>query len=221
MTRGDAITLIRELIDDRGANRWTTASLGLLATMTLDSLYGELLDVAPNWQRAVETVSPTSPGYVDLSADLTNRWYRFFRNGIVRESQIYSPAKSSLISLDDTGTTVLAAPSYTYVVWGGQLWLFDLDATNDVDITYSFKPTSWADLADDNTEVIWPDGHEDAYIFEIASRCLMKGAAEDWTGMSSKATAGLSRAKAWVKKWFPGPDVVEYHDNPGDWGSIE
>jgi len=218
VTRGEATTLVRELIDDRTATgRWPTASLNLLATTTLDELYDDLMEAAPNWRRTVEEPTVASPGYVDLTGT-TERFVSVIKNGVVRGGIRYSPITPSQVIMEDNA--VVSAPDNTYVIWGDQLWLFPL-ATTTVELTYLSRPTSWADLADDGQTVVWPSGYDSAYVFEIAARAMIKGAAEEPNEFRAVADRAMARCLRRIKKQYPGPVVVEHVDSPLEWGSIE
>lgn len=220
MERGDARTVIQQLIDDPDGQRWSSANLDLFASTVLDDLWGNLLTFAPylRSQRDDLTTDLSSPGYIDAGTggDLSERLYRIQK--ITRNSREYRPVDQRELVLESD--EVIVGPDYTYTRFGPRIYLLPLERSPDVEIRYSYRPTRWEDLTDDSTEVDWPDGFEAAYLHEIAGRLLLKGAAEDPSGHLEIARDAMHRLQGQIQKWYPGPSTLHTTTTPESFGSV-
>lgn len=219
MTRVEAETLIRELADDPDGARWSDFNLRLLASVTLDDLWSDLLTSVPGFLSQLDTVtSLDSPGYLDtrLVADGGKLSQRFFRiQSLTRDDQEYSQVQGHQVVLEDSER--LVGPDHSWIRYGDALYLLPLELTPEVEIRYSYLPTKWSDLGG-NTEVPWPDGHEFVYVQEIAGRAMLKGSAEDPTRILQLADSARRRCIAHCQKVGPGPLMMRFLEDPVAWG---
>jgi len=222
LTQLQAKTLIQQYIEDPNAVHWsdsgTPSNLELACDLAYDELWGEILEIDPWLLSLTETItSLTSPGYIDLDSDLTNRFYRLQQ--LVRDDQPYSKADPKDVTFDVGQSELIVAKNYRYWFVGDYLYLSPLSTTEDVDITYSFYPDRFSGLAD-GTAITWPEGHESAFIYNMAIRLMAKGGQEDSGQMLPYlADQAWKRLLSAVKRRAVGPLVVRAHDQPQDWGS--
>jgi hypothetical protein len=214
LTRAQARSLIQQLIDDTAAALWTAGNLDILTEAVLDELWGELLD----WNaylRATE-VTPTivSPGYFDLDTGLT-RFYRL--QSIVRNGQTYGEINVKDMLIDGTN---FDGPSNTYAILGSKVFLFPLDTTTPINVTFADRPTAYTSLASDATAVPWPDGYHMAYIYETASRAMEKGDREKSDTFRSRAGEQIARLRAYLRKRSVGPVGPWLNDDAREWGGV-
>lgn len=225
--KSDLRSLVRNLIDDPQKKLWDDVTLDLLTEATMDELWARLFDYFPFLNSQTDTLTPTSPGFIDLrqtgvgTGQLTNRFHRL-QSCVVGSSG----ANAITYSLADPRDVVLQggktiyAPNYRYVFYYPQLWLFPLDTTpSSVELKYSYKPTpAYRAIADANT-IGWPDGHESALWWEVAARAISKGAREDPTTFRSFAKDGWDAMLSSIRNPQIGPQVLWTGDSGTSWGS--
>lgn len=185
--KSDLRQLIRLMIDDPQKVLWADADLDLLTEQTMDALWGKIHGYFPYFTSQTDTLTTTSPGFIDLrqtgvgTGQLTNRIHRVQTvtvGSISANALTYERADPRDVVLQ--GGKVIFAPNYRYVFYGVQLWLFPLDTTaNNVELKYSFKPTPAYRTLADNALLGWPDGNEAALWWEVAARALSRGGRED------------------------------------------
>lgn len=221
LTKALARAQIRQLIDDPNSKLWTDANLDQLTELAMDEMWSDLLAYAPFLTSQLDTIaSLTSPGYLDLrittdGGALSKRFHKL--QSIVRNGTTYTKydPRDSIIELNKE----IFAPTESYSFMGDQLWLFPLDINTDVEIRYSFKPVGFVSLAD-GTKVTWPDGHDSAYIYEIAARAVSKGGREDNQGFLQLAAKSWDRLLETVRKRQIGMTVPWTADSQHDFGGI-
>ena len=217
LTKAESRTLIQQLIDDPDAARWTADNLDILASVTLDKFWAELLIEAPYLRSTLQTLtSLNAPGYINIApgGDLSERFFRVQK--ITRNGTEYSPGLQKDFVIEDEA--FLASQRSQYFRLGSQLWLSPLDTTTDVEIHYSSHPAMYDGLGESAT-VVWPDGHEEAWIYAVAARALGKGAAEESAMFKTISDDALRLCRASVKKLYPGPMPMITTDSPVSWGS--
>ena len=203
MTKEESRDLVQQLIDDPSGARWAPGRLDLLIQMTVDSLWVEIFRIVPEYLSYKQTLTTlTSPGYVDLSSDgdLTYRFYKLMK--VTRSGYEYAPIDHRLIVLEDDEVKV--GYNRTYTRMGSKLYLFPLELTPEVEVTYTYRPAAFT-LLDDGADVEWPDGHEAVYIYMAAAAALGKGAAEDPTMFKEMAEEARRRMVAELERYYPGP----------------
>lgn len=221
LTKAQARTQIRQLLDDPNSTMWTDANLDQLTELAMDEMWSDLLSYNSYLNSQLDTItSLTTPGFIDLRivADggaLSKRFHKL--QSVVRGGTTYTKydPRDTLVELN----AEIFAPTESYVFIGDQLWLFPLDTTTDVEIRYSFKPAGFVSLTD-GTKVTWPDGHDSAYIFEIAARALVKGEREDNLRMLNIAGKAWDRLIETVRKRQIGPMVPWTPDSQHEYGGI-
>jgi hypothetical protein len=221
LTKANARSLIRQIIDDPNATLWTNANLDQLAELAIDEMWGDLLSWSPWLTSQLDTItSLTSPGFMDLritgsGGALSKRFHRL--QSVVRGGTTFTKydPRDTIVELN----AEVYAPQDSYIFLGDQLWLFPLDTTTDVEIRYSFKPTAFGSLADGDA-VTWPDGHDLAYVYEIASSAIVKGDREDNNKISRIADRSWNRLLDAVRKRQIGPIVPWTPDSPHEFGGI-
>lgn len=221
LTKTQARDLIRQVIDDPAAAMWSDVNLDLLIELSLDEMWGEIFNYSPWFKTQLDTItSLTSPGYLDLrtvanGGALSQRFHRL--QNVVRGGRSltkYDP-RDSIVELNKE----VYAPQDSYTFFGDQLWIFPLDTSADVEIRYAFKPAGFTTLSAGNP-VIWPDGHESAYVYEIAARAIVKGDRESNQTILSIAGKSWDRLIDMVRKRQIGPTVPWANDSQHEFGGI-
>lgn len=179
LTKAQSRTLIKQLMDDPDSKRWSATNLDFLTQVTLDSLWGKILQFAPWATSQLDTIAAAAtPGYIDLRnvppGQLSKRFHRL--QSVTREGIVYSPADGKELVIEDN--SLLTSHQRRFHVIGNQLWLFPLTTTPETEVRYSYKPQLYTTLGE-NDAVDWPEGHESAFVFQVAGRALFKGSAED------------------------------------------
>lgn len=207
-TRSAIDGLVAEMIDDPDNQRWSAANLKAIISMVYDQLWGEMLEIASWLLSTTESeTSLTSPGYLDVGngGDLSNRLFRIQK--VVRDDKEYTKAQPTSVSIDSANSEIIYAPDYTYFFFGSHLYLFPLDTTTDVDVTYSYYPPEYEDLGD-AAEITWPQGHDLALVLEAAATLLIRGGAEDPSGILALAERAKQRMFSAIKRRELGPLFV-------------
>jgi len=221
LTKLEARGLIQELMEDAGAKLWSATLLDRLATLTLDSLWGELLELGPRLTSQLDTIATLqAPGYIRTqlttdtpAGDLTQRFRRV--QSVVRDSQTYTEADPRRIVVQGNELIANDGRSYVYFIQGKQLWLFPLDTAEDVEIRYSYLPAKFSSLAD-GTAVEWPEGFEDAYTWEVAGRAMLRGGRENAEALLSVAARSMGQLRSLIK---PNTVIMPYqHMTAQAWG---
>ena len=221
MTRFDFRQLIRDAVDDPKQARWKDEIMDLWTGLTLDSMWGELLQIDAFVTNQVDTLtSLTTPGYFDKrldsgtpAGDLTQRLYRI--KSIVRNGRELEEGDARNFLLENDVILAGHQPGYWHI--GDRIYISPLDTADDVEVSYSFKPAPYVDL-EDSADVVWPDGYDAAVIYEVAGRLLAKGAAEDNQGYLVLADAEFGRLKAAVQRKSLGPIMILNLDDDVGWG---
>jgi len=220
LTKAIARTMIQQVMDDPSGAMWTSANLDQLTEISLDEMWGDLLTFSPWLLSQLDTIATlTSPGYLDLrtvanGGALSQRFHRL--QSIVRGGTTYSKADTRDVVVELN--SVVVAPDNTYVFLGDQLWLFPLDITADVEIRYSYKPAGFVSLGE-GAKVTWPDGHDSAFIYEIAARALVRGDREDNGNILRLAGQSWARLIDMIRRRQIGPIVPWGPDTSTEWGS--
>lgn len=189
LLKSEARDLIRAIIDDPNQKMWTDARLDILTQTVLDSRWAKILERSPWETSQLDTLTPTSPGFIDLSTAPTKRFHRI--QSVVRDGQAYRKADHRNVVIQNN--QVVVAKDFTYLFLGSQLWLFPLSVSPNVELRYAYKPTKYTSYAN-GTAVEFPDGAEDAYVFEVSWRAMMKGnrqAAEQFKVAANEALDDL------------------------------
>jgi hypothetical protein len=221
LTKAQVRTLTMEWLDDPNSKRWSQARLDLAIQLALDDLWTDILDIAPMLTSQLHTfTSLVSPGYIDLRLTnnggmLTQRFYRVL--SFTRENRQYHPVDPRDVLISNNA--VLAGPDWTYYVVGDQLTAFPLDTADQVELRYSYKPTSFTSLTD-GMLVPFPDGAESAYIFRASAIAMAKGNAEDAGQLWVMANEARERCLASVRRQFHGMTVPFSTGSPVSMGGI-
>lgn len=219
MTQEESRLLIRELMDDVDAKRWSELALDLLVDTVQDWTFGQILKHSPYYNSQLDTVATlTSPGYIDTSSggDLSARLFRIQK--VTRDGKEYSEIKASEVVLEDN--TLQVGPRQVYLPLGTQIWLFPLETTPEVEVRYNFRPAKWSSL-DDQASLAWPDGNEDAFICEAVGRALAKGAAEDPSVFLQMAQRARDDMLGELARRAHGPLTMMVTDAPADFASVD
>jgi len=202
-TRAALDALVSEWLDDPNNARWSAANVKAAISMVYDQLWSEMLEIDPMLNTSTLTItSLTAPGYISvadggaLDPKRLHRLQKIFRDG--RE---YRKGDANDYVIDYANSTVLVGPDRSYIFFGNQLWLFPLDETTDVDVTFSWIPEEYEDL-EDAEEITWPMGHDLALVLEAAAFMITKGATEDPTPILLMAERAKNRMfSALRKRW--------------------
>lgn len=211
-TKAESDAIIRGLIDDPDSKRWSDTELENFVTAVLDSMWRRILLSRPHFLATSETVATPAGGIVSLSSDLSNRVHHIL--AVLRDDVEYHQADWRSITLE--GGEAIVYPSKSWAVLGDSLYLFPL-STDAAEVRYSYIPPKYNSLADDAT-VVWPDGHELAYILQAAGLMLLKGAAEDASQMLGSAEMARRAMMESLPKTSIGGTQMWTNDTPEGWG---
>lgn len=228
MLKSEVRSLIRDLIDDPDGERWGDANLDMLTEMNYNRLWSEVLKIRSSFLVQTDKVAAaniTSPGKLDMSTvseggELSQSIYQVIK--VQRDGQGYNRTSENFVIMDEVTGVVTRAPDYSWLQREEFLWMFPLDTSTDVHITYSYYPTDYTDLLD-TAIVPWVNRHEDALVWATASQAMAKGGAEDnKTHYLISRDARDAMLKA-VQNFQAGPVVIsqELSDDPLAWSSIE
>lgn len=228
LIKSDLRNLIFQMIDDPQQVLWTQANMDLLTEQVMDELWGRIYDYSPFFTTQNDTVTPLTPGYVDLgltgvgTGQLSRRIHKLqscvVGNAAGQVAITYELADPRDVVLQ--GNTLIFAPNWRYVFFGSQLWLFPLDTTaNSVNIRYSYKPVGYRSLGDSAT-IGWPDGHESALWYEVCARAISKGAREDPNVFRAMADDAFLNMISSIKNQQIGPTTMWTGDASESWGSV-
>lgn len=215
-------TLVRQWADDTDIALWDNANLDLAIQLTLDDLWGDLLTHSAYLTTQLDTVTPTSPGTIDLrtvadGGDLSERFFRL--QSLTRNGQEYREASLRDITIE--GNVVKAAndsaAQYTYVILGDLIYLFPLETSPNVEIRYSYLPAAFNGLTESG-EVVWPTGFEMAFILEAAGRAMLKGAREDPAQLFALARDSHQRLKDVISSRRVGGRLPFINSDSLEWG---
>lgn len=195
LTRAEAFELIRELVDDPEGVRWRDRQLVLYTTVTLDSLWGQILQMVPLARVAEEELE-----VVEERADLEGLEERLFRIQEVRVGERRIPE----------------GPGYWKRMGS---WLYLGFPAEKIEVLYSHRPPRFKDLGEEDL-VPWPDGHEDAYLHEVAGRLLTKGGAEDPSVHLQIARESMQGMYAVLQRSGSMPLQQRMESTPAEWGSM-
>lgn len=232
LTKLQIRTSVRQYFDDPNSARWSDANLDQLISFIYDNLWSDILDMAPYWNSAYQQIAlPLRvPGYIDLrlntdGGDLTKRFYRLQQ--CIADGRHYfakDPRDYLMTASSNTGdvTTIRASTGveqrFSYQFLGDQLWLHPLgQVTTFVELRYSFNPPSFTSLGD-GANVDFPDGSEHCLVLYSAAHAMMKGGAEDSSGLmklGDKAYVSLINS---IRRRYHGPTVPFASGNPWEFG---
>lgn len=227
LLKSDARLQIRQLLDDSDARWWTDANLDKLSMLVYDDRWAEILQFAPRATSQLDTLtSLTSPGYIRLplttatiAGDLSQRFFRV--QSIVRAGQEYSPTDPRWILVENSATVGTDAGAWKWYRQGTALYLFPLDTATQVEFRYSYLPAAYTSLAD-STAIVWPEGGEMAFIYEVAGRAMMKGGQELAAGQAMLAMANRIMRETVIpmaERLHAGPAGIIPADTSESWGS--
>lgn len=218
LTKAQARSLIRNLLDDEARRTWSDASLDVLTQTTLDELWGELLDEMPWHGVARETIVAESNGTILLTAPTL--LYRFHRVQKVTDSEgefSYVHQRSAVIFNNEQ----ITAPDRTFTVIGQRLYIFPLTASKSYELSYSAIPGAYTSLLDtDSIAGSWLDGFENAFIFDVAARASIKQPQAVLERYENYAAKTLDRMKGRMKRQYVGPATINDLEAPEDFGGV-
>lgn len=234
ITKAQARTAVRQMIDDPSAKRWSDANLDQLIEFILDDLYGEILDTASyiNSQYQQIALPLHVPGYIDLrqtayGGDLTQRFYRL-QQCIADGRQYFckDPRDYLMVASSNTGdvTTIKADTGveqrYSMQFLGNQLWLHPLGATTTfVELRYSYKPTQFT-LLTNGSIIDMPEGSNRALINLAAAEALPKGNVEEAQQFRLMGTDAKEKLFASIRRQYHGMTQPFTPNNMWEWGGI-
>jgi hypothetical protein len=219
LTKAQSRTLVRQLIDDENARWWSNANLDLLIALVLDELWTDALTFAPRVLTTLEEPVVVSPGYIDTSV-LTQRLFRVQR--VTRDAQEYGQLDAKQVSIENDAVFAeeWASSSGGWYIYGSRLYLFPLSADDDVELRYSYLPETFSTLSEAE-DVEWPDGFALAYVYEAASRAMMKGGRDVAVAQAFSAASAkvMSTLRSRLEREGTGPMIVQHDTTPHAWGS--
>lgn len=215
LTKAQARTVIRSLLDDEARQRWGDAVLDVLTQLSIDQLWGRLMDEVPWYGSYVEDVVADSTGLVDLTTagSLTKRFGKMQK--VTKDSTEYFPTHPKDVVLMDNAQVY--APDRSYAMMGSKLFCFPLDSGCTYELRYSFLPTAYTELLDSDT-VEWPDGFEFAFIYKAAMNAMVKGEKATLEIYQRMAEDAFGDMKGALKRQYVGAGTIRDLDDAMDHG---
>lgn len=218
LTQAQATALIRDLLDDASEKRWSSTVLDYYADLGYDNLWKRLhTDVFRYNSQRDNLASLTSPGYIDTASggDLSKRFGAL--QSITRNAQEYGELDPAQVVLEDGAVVVAEDKGWIWI--GNELHLFPYNTTDDVEIQYGYLPAAFSSLSSGDT-VEWPDGHEMAYITQIAGFMFLKGGYETEAASAQLAVSEdlYTKMLGALKRRSPGPTTMRTTDMPEEYG---
>lgn len=225
LQKAQARSLIRTLVKDQNKDSWSDSALDVLTQTTIDEMYGEILDQQPYLNSQLDVVSAPliAPGLVDTrvqgvgTGQLTQRMYRLQK--VTLANQEYTQAHAEDIAMSPTTTTEIVAPRFSYQFFGYNLYLFPLSVSINAEMRYSFLPAEY-NTVPETTNVTWPDGFENVFIFETSARAMLGFDAALAGSYHALAESVRSKMNYALARTSPGPMVPHLIDTPISWGAI-
>lgn len=162
-------TIIRTILSDQASHKIGDGVLDLLTEATMDALWAEILDRRPYFVSQLDVITQLiSPGYIDTVSQLSKRLFRI--QDVVRRGRSYAPIDPRHVLLENGELKATnARRNFIYTILGSQIHLFPYEQEPQVEIRYSYLPTRFTLLTEDQT-IGWPEGYELALAFAVASK---------------------------------------------------
>lgn len=231
LTKAEFRTAVREVLYDPDGKFWTDSNLDRRIELVLDSLYGEMLDVAPYFNSQYQQFQTlNTPGYLDLrlstyGGNLTQRIYRIQQ--VVADGRQYFPKDPRdflmFASTYTNDTSTLRADTgieqrFSYQLLGSQMWMHPLgQQTTFTEFRYSYKPTRFTQLTNGYI-VSLPEGSELAAIDLCAGSAMTKGNREDYKDFMANALFNKTELLASIRRQYHGMTVPFDPHNTWEWG---
>ncbi len=223
MTRGEALTRIREFADAESHPRWTDSFLLAMLDVAHDEEWGHVLAAAPYYRTATRSVTADANGLVPLSG-LDASGQRFYRVIHAREpgtnalgtGRVFRPKTLA----DAPFATELTGADNRYWRSGDNL-VFSPDAKNlALEIVVSHLPTLPSALANNDATVVFPAPYEILLAIEAAALALGKGGAETSAARELRHMAEPVRESmlSRIGRESAEPVVWRFSDSSGVWG---
>lgn len=211
-TKAQATTVIRDWLDDPSGVRWAPASFDLQVSMILDGLWRNILTALPRTRVARATVALASPGVLDVST-LDSRFHGLI--SLVRDGRHMSEVNQKDVVVE-AGVAIVSEQD-TYMKLGDELHIFPYTYPSTVELVYSYIPPVFSGLAD-GAAVVWPEGHELAYVLRVAGLLSLKGNVEDSNQMLIMAEREWLAMMSTLTGQTPGGQSMFLADSATSWG---
>lgn len=223
LTKAQLRSAVQAQINDDLQHRFGGGRLDVLIELTQDSAFTDILDIQPwyNSQNDVLTATLTAPGFVDLrvaasGGDLTKRVYRL--QSVVRNGVQYSQVQARNVTFEGNVVKLREGRNNrVYVRMGDQLHLLPYNVDDDVEVRYNFLPVTFT-AQSDGFDVEWPEGHDDALVYEAALRASATVPPEQMVDLKERAAQSWSRLLGHIERLDSSPLMASFMDTPESWG---
>lgn len=211
-------------MDATDSGRWLPAEVDRKNGATFDALWRNILNANPYYLVGQRTPTSDSDGrYLidDLSTetgDLSERFYRIL--GVQIDGYLYDGP----VQLTDWASRALSGNTADQRVWyqeGRKIVAMPIQASKLADAFWvNYIPQRPDLLEGDDSEINFPDGHEEVLITLSAARLLSKGAAETQAAAELRAMIrpDYDELMADVARTSIRPTMIQYGDTSFDWG---
>lgn len=165
--------------DGTASERWDTKPKGEVdreLSYVVNREWGRILNAQPDYRVSIRSVLSNADGRWAV-ADLSRpgeRLYRvrcFFADGRLWREEPLAQNISAALGEDTT-------ERYVWYRIGDEIATLPVLANTTAKLIVNHRPALVKDLADDSTEVPFPDGYEEILVYEGAAHLLTKGGAE-------------------------------------------
>lgn len=215
---------VLDYMDATGNARWSTDIVDRRISSVFDQIYRRLLNANPYYLVGQRTPTSDSTGFYSLDSlnigvgDTLQRTYKVI--AVVIDGFTYDGP----LSLAEWAPRQLTNSTTQDRIWyqnGQGLSTLPSQAAKAADaIWVNYIPQRPAEYDSDDSEVVFPDGHEEVLVAMSAARLLMKGGAE--TQASAEITASIKphydELIADVTRFSTRPLALTYNDAALEWG---
>jgi hypothetical protein len=135
---------------------------------------------------------------------LTKRFGRV--QAVTKDSMQYFYTNPRNVTMQSGEQVVAADRSYT--VMGRKLYGFPLESSCTYEVRYNYLPTSFTEQLD-TAEVEWPDGFENAFVYEVVARALAPESSEKYELFHRLASNTYNDMRSLLKRQYVGPAVIQ------------
>jgi hypothetical protein len=222
ITRGELVSLTRELMDAVGSTRWSDEIIKQILNNTYDTEWSNILNAYPYYTFTQKTVSTDESGqipFTELDTGGGDTMQHFYRVLSVNDgSVIYTETRFQDVPLATTTNYLPTYPRLYYVI-DQKLQLLPVLSAKTIYVAVNWKPTALLDLSSDSATINFPENNYIVLAAEAAAALLLKGGAEANAAANYKKLAADNREIILddLRRRTINPTRMAYPDLRYDW----